>query len=67
MQTGSSGTLIGWKTGRTTPLMSLYETEWRDRGYGLRAHRDKDDIQLLLEGKVVLNWFGWNLPPNATH
>ncbi len=84
MQTGSSGTLIGWKSGQTTfvplwdrmegaclwtpeisiagrkkldfaeidqckpvllgrslagnpvkPLMSLYGTEWRDRGYGL--------------------------------
>jgi hypothetical protein len=26
--------------------------------------RDRDDIPLLLEGgQVVLNWFGWNLPP----
>jgi hypothetical protein len=24
----------------------------------------RDDILLLLEGKkIVLNWFGWNLPP----
>jgi hypothetical protein len=31
------------------------------------AHRDRDNIPLLLEGKVVSNWIGWNLPPNATH
>ncbi len=30
MQTGSSGTLIGWKSGQT-----LHGTEWRERGYGL--------------------------------
>jgi hypothetical protein len=30
MQTGSSETLIGWKSGKTT-----YGTEWRERGYGL--------------------------------
>ncbi len=51
MQTGSSGTLIGWKwmnewmnepfigfsyTGNLVkPLLSLYGTEWRERGYGL--------------------------------
>ncbi len=29
MQTGSSETLIGWKSGQTT--MSLYGTEWRKR------------------------------------
>jgi hypothetical protein len=33
MQTGSSATLIGWESGQ--PLMSLYGTEWRERGYGL--------------------------------
>ncbi len=33
MQTGSSETLIGWKTGK--PLLSLYGAEWRERGYGL--------------------------------
>ncbi len=35
MQTGFSGTLIGWKSGQTT--YSLYGTEWRERGYGLRS------------------------------
>jgi hypothetical protein len=30
MQTSSSRTLIGWKSGQTT-----YGTEWRERGYGL--------------------------------
>ncbi len=33
MQTGSSETLIGWKSGKK-PLMSLNGTEWRERGYG---------------------------------
>jgi hypothetical protein len=33
VQTGSSETLIGWKSGK--PVMSLNGTEWRDRGYGL--------------------------------
>jgi hypothetical protein len=33
MQNGSSETLIGWKSGK--PLISLYVTEWRERGYGL--------------------------------
>jgi hypothetical protein len=28
--------------------------------------KDREDIPLLLEG-VVLNWFGWNIPPHATH
>ncbi len=32
MQTGSSEILIGWKSEKT--LMSLYGTEWRERGYG---------------------------------
>ncbi len=35
LRTGSSGTLIGWKSGQT--LLSLHGTEWRDRGYGLRS------------------------------
>jgi hypothetical protein len=34
MQTGSSETLIGWKSGK--PLMALYGIKWRERGYGLR-------------------------------
>jgi hypothetical protein len=36
MQTGSSETLIGYKSGKK-PLMSLNGTEWRDGGYGLRS------------------------------
>jgi hypothetical protein len=35
MQTGSSETLIGLKSRKTTDVMSLYGTEWRERGYGL--------------------------------
>jgi hypothetical protein len=31
MQTGSSETLIGWKSGKTT---YVYGTEWRERGHG---------------------------------
>ncbi len=81
MQTGSSGTLIGWKSGQTTfvppwdrmegawlwtlvfaerdelkpvllglslagnlvkPLLSLYGTEWREFGYGLRVRRSNN-------------------------
>jgi hypothetical protein len=34
MQTGSSETLIGWKSGQT-----LHGTEWRERGYGHRSCR----------------------------
>ncbi len=30
MQTGSSGTVIGWKS-----CPSIGPTEWRERGYGL--------------------------------
>ncbi len=44
--TGSSETLIGWKFGKTT--MSLYGTEWRERGYGLRAPRSIERSVLLL-------------------
>jgi hypothetical protein len=33
MQIGSSETRIGWKSGK--PLMYLYGTEYRERGYGL--------------------------------
>ncbi len=37
MQTGSSETLIGSKCGKTSYVsLSLYGTEWRERGYGLR-------------------------------
>jgi hypothetical protein len=39
MQTGSSETLTGWKSGKTT--MSLYGTEWRELGYGLRCREIK--------------------------
>jgi hypothetical protein len=35
MQTGSSETLIGWKSGNTT-YVPLWD-RWRERGYGLRA------------------------------
>jgi hypothetical protein len=41
MQTGSSETRIGWKSGKTT-CFPLYGTEWRERGYGpttLYLHR----------------------------
>jgi hypothetical protein len=33
MQTGSSETFIGWKSGKTTYVP--HGTEWRERGYGL--------------------------------
>jgi hypothetical protein len=35
MQTGSSKTLIGWKSGKTTYVPN--GTEWRERGYELRV------------------------------
>jgi hypothetical protein len=34
MQTGSSGTLIGWKSGQTPYVVSLCD-RMRERGYGL--------------------------------
>jgi hypothetical protein len=34
MQTGSSESLIGWKSGKTTNV-----PDWRERGYGLRHKR----------------------------
>jgi hypothetical protein len=40
METSFSETLIGWKSRK--PLMSLYGTEWKERGYGLR--RMKGDV-----------------------
>ncbi len=46
---GSSETLIGWKSGK--PLMSLYGTEWRERGY--RVSRD-----FLQCGTAVRGWIG---------
>jgi hypothetical protein len=53
MQTGFSETLIGWKSGKTT--MSLYGTEYRKHGYGLRllskaemAERDKKQTMIDL-------------------
>jgi hypothetical protein len=42
MQTGSSETLIGWNLEKS--LMTLYGTEWRERGYGLRA-----DFSVVME------------------
>ncbi len=33
MQTGSSETLIGYKSEK--PVISLYGTEWRERGFRL--------------------------------
>jgi hypothetical protein len=49
MQTGSSGTLIGWKS--VKPLLSLYGSEWRERGYELcknlvkyHFHKSTDDF-----------------------
>jgi hypothetical protein len=46
MQTGSSETLIGWKSGKTTHVPRWDRVE--ERGYGLR-----DDILLLLRGKKL--------------
>jgi hypothetical protein len=51
MQTSSSETLIGWKSGKTKPLMSLNGTEWKERGYdGLRPKRES---KRLFEPTVV--------------
>jgi hypothetical protein len=43
MQTGSSETLIGWKSGKTT-RMSLFWTEWRELVYGLRCREVKTEF-----------------------
>jgi hypothetical protein len=48
MQTGSSETLIGWKSGK--PLMSLYGTEWRERGYGPSTHRKTEKERQFADG-----------------
>jgi hypothetical protein len=42
MQTGSSETLIGWKSEEKKTIFSLYGTEWRERGYGLGGRRHED-------------------------
>ncbi len=41
MQTSSSETLIGWKSGKT--ILSLYVTGWRERGYGLSELQEEED------------------------
>ncbi len=44
LQTGSSGPLIGWKSGQAA-LISLYGTKWRERGYGLRQTEGKNFVE----------------------
>jgi hypothetical protein len=46
MKTGFSETLIGWKSGK--PLMSLYGTEWIERGYGLWILPERDKCKPVL-------------------
>jgi hypothetical protein len=40
MQTGSSGTLIGWKSGQTT-FVPLWDRMEGERGYGLGPEASK--------------------------
>jgi hypothetical protein len=47
MQTGSSETLIGWKSGK--PLLSLYGTKWRERGCGPSTHRKTEKERQLAD------------------
>jgi hypothetical protein len=54
-----SETLIEIIENLEKPLMTLYGTEWRERGYGLWTLncgllKDRDDIPLFLEGKKVV-------------
>jgi hypothetical protein len=42
------------------PLISLYGTEWRERGYGLRGHKSSSISPGSISTgglKAVLNWF----------
>ncbi len=64
MQTGSTGTLIGWKSGQTTYV--LYETEWRERGYGLWnrfpafKYSISEQAPIRVSSKQTKNIFGLN-------
>jgi hypothetical protein len=60
MQTGSSGTLIGWNP--VKPLLSLYGTEWRERGYGLCVSH----IHSYVTGGF-LRWLAFAEPPSILY
>jgi hypothetical protein len=51
MQTGSSGPLIGWISA-WSPLFSLFGTEWRERGYGLKELLGPTAKSLLKKAKI---------------
>jgi len=53
MQTGSSGTLI-LAGNLVKPRLSLYGTEWRERGYGLCSHAPFTVYSTLLWLRLIL-------------
>jgi hypothetical protein len=61
MQTGSSGTLMAGNLAK--PLLFLYGTEWRERGYGLRIKSKKTFN--VADGKESLS-LPWQNGLNAT-
>jgi hypothetical protein len=65
MQTGSSGTLIGWKSGQTT-YVPLW-TKWSEL-YGLRARIPRGDFITAGWSKsdFVLEIFVWPMSSSAT-
>jgi hypothetical protein len=58
MQTGSSGTLIGWKSGQTTfvPLWDRMEGAWLRTQFMSYCLRGKFATTLLDGTNVRLNW-----------
>ncbi len=71
-QTGSSETLIGWKSEKNTfvplwdrmegawlytlvkPLLSIFVTKWRERGYGLRS-QDNSTVNIPCKAHDTLS------------
>ncbi len=53
MRTGSSWTVVGWKSGHTT-FVPLWDREWRELGYGLS--REKRKVVVFSELADVEGW-----------
>ncbi len=54
------GLSLAWKSGQTT-FVPLYGTEWRERGYGLRATLPPFGP---IKGQISSNWFKIQLCPS---
>jgi hypothetical protein len=55
MQTGSSETLIGSKSGQTTYVPLWHRMEWRERGYGLQSLRLIQNRNRI-HTRLILKW-----------